>query len=104
MSLRSGKSADDVSAPFLILCQTRYRVIQVTEPATGSPGKLSSRGSLGCDSLPAPQHALGREARTKSTFYSNQSSGDPLRSRVNELRSNVQAADTPGNEMWQTTD
>lgn len=73
MSLHSGKSADDVSAPFLILCQMRYWVIQVTGPAIGSLGKLSYQGSLGCDSLLAMHHVLGQEARTKSTFYSNQS-------------------------------
>lgn len=58
MSLYSGKSADEVSAPFLILCQMRYWIIQVTEAVPGSPGKLSSQGSLGWDLLPAMQHVL----------------------------------------------
>lgn len=68
MSLYSGKSADEVSASFLILCQMRYWVIQVTEPVPGSPGKLSSQGSLGCDLFPAMQHVLRTEVRSKPPF------------------------------------
>lgn len=90
MSLHSGKSADDVSAPSLIPCQTRYWVIQVTERVTGSSGKLRYRGSLGYDSLPATQHEPGWEARTKTTFYSNQSVWDPLRYRVNDTETTRQ--------------